>query len=418
MFAASTVEKTNQTTHQTVKPKFGTIADAQSRLTGEAARLRQEAAEMEIAMREEARQKGLPEEVINKLIPMRTQTPAVAPVPVVVSSSDGTPTTSSSSSSVTATTESEAAGGSSKRYSKEEVLGKIGFLSMGNPIQFTNEINDLAARRYTSIWNSYDLGNRPSFQLNSYQLTSKTGIDPKDLQLDGVGYNYQNVLVIAVIIGTVCGLASSYIGGQIGFLLGYLSALIPVTLVAIGSVAPALIGDVLNRSKFLVDEEARNRYAKFNAGRFLVGYTLGLPVNLFYSGGASSTVEFFQLRAPVLNKAAGADGGEARDYYSKKRFKQVDVAPFSIVCLAGSVAECMEFKKASTYSAADVNVLNEVLLTVEPVMEPEGAQNHIKWSALQAFNILTKHKVELDLLTEAFKRGATLEESIAIIEGK
>lgn len=360
---------------------------------------------MEIAMREEARQKGLPEEVINKLIPMRPQTPVKAPV---ATAADG------NTPAVAVEPEVEEP---KKRFSREDVLGKIGFLSIGNPIQFTNEMNELSARRYTKVWNSHDFGARPNFQLNSYQLTSKTGIDPKDLQLDGVGYNYQNVLVIAVIIGTVCGLASSYIGGQIGFILGYLSALIPVTLVAIGSVAPALIGDLLNRSKFLIDEEARNRYAKFNAGRFLVGYTLGLPVSLFYPGGPSSTVEFFQLRAPVLNKAAGAGGDEARDFYSKKRFKQQDVAPFSIVCLAGSVAECMEFKKASSYSAADVNVLNEVLLTVEPVMAPEGAQNHIKWSALQAFNILTKHKAELDLLTEAFKRGASLEESIAIIEG-
>ena len=39
----------------------------------QAARLRQEAADMEVAMREEARAKGLPEEMINKLIPLPRQ---------------------------------------------------------------------------------------------------------------------------------------------------------------------------------------------------------------------------------------------------------------------------------------------------------------------------------------------------------
>jgi len=39
----------------------------------EAARLRQEAAELELALREEAREKGLPEEVINKLLPIRQE---------------------------------------------------------------------------------------------------------------------------------------------------------------------------------------------------------------------------------------------------------------------------------------------------------------------------------------------------------
>ena len=48
--------------------------------------------------------------------------------------------------------------------------------------------------------------------------------------------------MLALGIATVCGLGSSFIGGQIGFLLGYLSALVPVILVGVGSIAPALIG--------------------------------------------------------------------------------------------------------------------------------------------------------------------------------
>ncbi len=51
--------------------------------------------------------------------------------------------------------------------------------------------------------------------------------------------------MLALGIATVCGLGSSFIGGQIGFILGYLSALVPVILVGIGSIAPALIGDSL-----------------------------------------------------------------------------------------------------------------------------------------------------------------------------
>jgi len=38
--------------------------------------------------------------------------------------------------------------------------------------------------------------------------------------------------------GTVFGLSSSFIGGELGFVLGYASALVPVTLVGIGSIAP------------------------------------------------------------------------------------------------------------------------------------------------------------------------------------
>lgn len=49
-------------------------------------------------------------------------------------------------------------------------------------------------------------------------------------------------------------------------------------------------------------------------------------------------------------------------------------------------------------------------------MTPDSAQNHIKWAALEAFDILSKYKVTLPRLREAFKRGDSLEECIAIIE--
>jgi hypothetical protein len=48
--------------------KYGSEAE---KLKEDAANLRKEAAQMEVAMREEARAKGLPEEMINKLIPLR-----------------------------------------------------------------------------------------------------------------------------------------------------------------------------------------------------------------------------------------------------------------------------------------------------------------------------------------------------------
>lgn len=52
-------------------PPLQRAADQNSKLLDEAARLRQEASEMEVALREEARAKGVPEDMINKLIPIR-----------------------------------------------------------------------------------------------------------------------------------------------------------------------------------------------------------------------------------------------------------------------------------------------------------------------------------------------------------
>jgi len=56
-------------------------SQAADRLLTEAQKLRKEAAELEVALREEARAKGLPEEIINKLVPI---TAAKKPPAVVV----------------------------------------------------------------------------------------------------------------------------------------------------------------------------------------------------------------------------------------------------------------------------------------------------------------------------------------------
>ena len=53
------------------KSVYYNINNRGDRFKDEAAKLRQEAAEIELALREEARAKGVPEEMINKLIPMR-----------------------------------------------------------------------------------------------------------------------------------------------------------------------------------------------------------------------------------------------------------------------------------------------------------------------------------------------------------
>jgi len=252
----------------------------------------------------------------------------------------------------------------------------------------------------------------PNYDVNDYQLKAKTSIDAKALKLDDVGYEYQKVFVLALGIATVCGLGSSFIGGQIGFILGYLSALVPVILVGVGSIAPALIGDVINRVRYTINSEAKDRYIKQSAAKFFVGYMVGLPLNRFDVGGISTTCEFFQLRPK------GRSEIEDKQMFAKKNYNQNDISRSSIVCLAGSVAECIEYGSAEGTTAADVNVLNELIGAVEPGLAPEKVQNHIRWSALQAYEILKNNKEKYDKVVAAFRVGTPLEECIAIMECK
>jgi hypothetical protein len=213
----------------------------------QAAKLRQEAADMEIAMREEARAKGLPEEMINKLVPLPRQ-----------------PSAPKAAGTTLLEVKEEV------KLTSSQVRSKLGYLNTGDAVRMSSELERIKSKGSIKLWNAKDIGIKPNFAVSNGQLTSRSKIDPLKLKLDDVGYAYQNVFVAALVIGGVLGVSSSFIGGQLGFILGYSSALIPVTLVGLGSIAPSLIGDILARFKYATNKEARDKYVHMNAGNFFL----------------------------------------------------------------------------------------------------------------------------------------------------
>jgi hypothetical protein len=369
------------------KSVYYNINNRGDRFKDEAAKLRQEAAEIELALREEARAKGVPEEMINKLIPMRA--------PTLQTTSKTLPNLKENYTELTA----------------KEIRSNLGYLNAGDAVRMTSELERIKSNYVISKWNSKNLENS-RFIVSNYQLKAKTNIEPVNLKLDDVGFAYQNVLIVVVAIGTLSGLSANAVGGELGFLLGYASALFPVVLVGIGSIAPGLIGEALYRFKLVTNEESRKRHVRMNAGKFLAGYICGLPVAKFSQGKPSNTAEFFQLRPSGISEV------EVKQMFSKNTFNQSDIARSSIVCLAGSVAECLEFGVASGTNPGDVNLLNELINSVEPTITPEQVQNHIRWSALTAWEILDQYKEEYQRLVVAFEKGLPMEECIAVIEGE
>jgi len=356
------------------------------RFMDEAAKLRQEASEIEIALREEARAKGVPEEMINKLIPIR------APARSTIKSSKTSSKSKEKNTELTANT----------------IRSKLGYLNTGDAIRMTSELERIKSNNVISKWNSRNFEDS-RFMVSNYQLKAKTNIEPANLKLDDVGFAYQNVLGVAVAIGTICGLSANAVGGELGFLLGYSSALFPVILVGIGSIAPGLIGEALYKFKLVTNEESRKRDVRKNAGKFLAGYISGLPVAKFSQGNPSNTVEFFQIKPSDVIDTTKIE---------KNKIKQIHIARCSIVCMAGSVAECIEFGVASGTNPGDVNLLNELMNAVEPSFTSEQIQNHIRWSALTVWEILDEYKEEYQRLVVAFEKGLPMEECIAVIEGE
>ena len=78
----------------------------------------------------------------------------------------------------------------------------------------------------------------------------------------------------------------------------------------------------------------------------------------------------------------------------------------------------IDFGLASGSNPGDVNLLNELMNSVEPRITPDQVQNHIRWSALTAWEILDQYKEEYQRLVVAFEKGLPIEECIAVIEGE
>jgi len=368
------VEKVSETVDYNVK------ADGYA---DEAARLRQEAAEMEIALRDEARAKGLPEEMINKIVPVRgvavKKTEKVEPEPI-------------------------------KKLRTTELRSKLGYLNTGDAVRMVSELDRIKSKEILSLWNAKDFSGE-QFAANNVQVKSKTGIDIPQLRLDDAGFEYQKVFGLALLFATTAGLGASFVGGQLGFLLGYASALFPILLVGVGSIAPTLIADILNSIKYATDEKEREKNVHKNAAKFLVGYVAGLPLSSFSTSKPSNKATFFQLRP------SGRSEAEDKAMFSSKKFPLKDIARSSVTSIAGPVGECMAYGEASGSSGNDINILYDLINAADPPLKQDAAQNYIRWCVIASYDILKQYDAELKRLNKAFAEGYPLEECIAIIEG-
>lgn len=300
--------------------------------------------------------------------------------------------------------------------SSVEVRSKLGYLNTGDAVRLTSQLDKLKTKGVTKLWNSVSLPRE--YTCNQPQFKSKTNLEPIQLKLDSAGFNYQATLGIAVITATIFALLSTQIGGQVGFLLGYASALFPVLLIGVGSIAPGLIADILNQFSYATNSTAKSKYISCQAGKFLCGYVMGLPLSNFKAGGSSNTCEFFQLRPDVsADFTDDAMSGMGKKMYSKNEYKQSDIARASVASIAGPVAECIKFGEASGTAAGDVNTLYELMNAVLPTLSPDRQQDHIRWSAVMAYEIIKKNDKKFERLCDAFAQGVEVEECIAILEG-
>merc|ERR1711937_205956 len=100
-----------------------------------------------------------------------------------------------------------------------QIRTKLGYLSIGDAVRITSELDRLKSKGTLRLWNSHEKAlSTARFSVNNMQLKEKAKIEPQQLRLDDVGYDYQKTFLISLAIASVLGIASSLIPEDYGLL--------------------------------------------------------------------------------------------------------------------------------------------------------------------------------------------------------
>mmetsp|Transcript_24473 Transcript_24473/g.41907 ORF Transcript_24473/g.41907 Transcript_24473/m.41907 type:complete len:407 (-) Transcript_24473:114-1334(-) len=219
-----------------------------------------------------------------------------------------------------------------------------------------------------------------------------------------VSFNdFKDLTVVVVLGSTALGILSlAVLPENIGATFTYLFALIPVGFIGIGSVAPGIIAGAITsaRGEKEGDDVQRERICRHEAGHFLCGYMCGLPVKNYEisSDTGVACVEFH---------TSGNAGQELSDDA---------IAALSVVAMSGSVAEIMNYGKA-TGGENDLLELQNCFRKSKEFIGAAKQQDLTRWGALMSYGLIKENMSKYESLVQAFKDNKSLTDCVAIIEG-
>ena len=161
--------------------------------------------------------------------------------------------------------------------------------------------------------------------------------------------------------------------GDWGAFGAYLIGGISLAVLAVGSTAPGLLRVATDRLA-RVNPEYRRRIARHEAGHFLVGYALGVPVGSYDLGIDQSHVNFMESKLE-------------RKIFQGAKLSESEMLPLAVVSMSGVAAEAMEFDEVMGQSA-DLYDLQRILNRVDPKLSDASQQELTRWAVFQAASIL------------------------------
>jgi len=240
-----------------------------------------------------------------------------------------------------------------------------------------------------------------TFPVSLQMLEQRTGLTPDSLGLEDSDVSLEDFkyATVAVLGGsTVAGVLSlAFLPPNVGATACYFFALLPLLFLGLGSSVPGIIAGAIVTLKGNKDSSGASpeeRVCRHEAAHFCCGYWCGLPVQGYSVDQGVARVEF-----GVRNQQLDSN----------------EVAALSVTALAGLVGEATKWEKA-VGAANDLLQLEQVFRKSEAFMGSKAQQDVTRWGALTATTLLKQNAKQYELVVEAFKRQAPLEDCIAILE--
>mmetsp|Transcript_4589 Transcript_4589/g.7103 ORF Transcript_4589/g.7103 Transcript_4589/m.7103 type:complete len:372 (+) Transcript_4589:127-1242(+) len=256
-------------------------------------------------------------------------------------------------------------------------------------------LDDMKARNIIKLWNSY-----PSVsarQVPVYELKTVGIKSPEKLSGESPE-NERNAVAAFIGVISVLAVLGTFLPGDWGFFVPYLTGGSVLVLLGIGSTSPGLLYIPIELFARL-DPEYRKRIARHEAAHFLAGYLQGVAVKGYATDTRLTAVQFWEEDL-IMKRKLG-------------KLSREDVDKYSIVILSGVAAEGLVYEEAQG-GIADFAAAAELFRSVQ--MTGADQNNQLRWGVLMAASLIKTHKEPFDSLITALTEGKRVADCVRAIE--
>merc|ERR1719383_1223376 len=226
--------------------------------------------------------------------------------------------------------------------------------------------------------------------------------DPESLATPSVRNDAAFLVTVFVVFSGLGVVAGNTLPGDFSFFVPYLLGGVPLLVLAIGSVSPGLLQAAIDSFR-TVFPDYRERVLRHEAGHYLVGYLLGVPVAGYTLALGKEHTDFAEAR---LSRRL-IEGKLSDD----------ELNALAVVAMAGLAAEGLEYEEVLGQTA-DLMLLQRLMMRAETKLTDQQQQNLTRWATFEATRMLKEQGPAYERLMAAMRRGGSVRECLEAIEGR